>query len=479
MKKFISLLILSALILSSCGSGTSDETTQPENNDQTTIQANGDRLDELGERDFGKRKFIILDANDFASTSLNLPHDELTGDTLNDAVHDRDLRISERYNCEIEYIVGENAPKGCAAFSRSYLAGDYYCDLIATTVSNTDTLRLLASEGMLANLNDIDYLSFDKPWWSRLLNENLTLGGRSYFAAGDILPQIYTSPVVMVANTKLLEQYTPDADIIGLVDSGKWTIDELLAYTKFNNDVNGDNSLNTLDDFFGYIGDSTGKDLSTNAFIIGSGVSFTKTDGNSLRLDLMNDRVTTIIDKVVKLVPHETMSDRQDYINHTFKEDRAIFAQTYIGSIRSYLRDMESDYLILPIPKYDESQDGYRNLVNGWTAGFMGIPSNTDTDAVGFFAEALCYDSYKNVRGAVYDILLKAKLARDEDSTRMIDVIYDSLYLDFGLIYNFGGTNSVLSDVVYGNAQLASGLAEKQSAADQAIADFVASWLAD
>ncbi len=480
MKKLISLLLLAAMLLASCGSETGDETTVPSGSDETTAEsAQTDRLDELGARDFGKRKFLILDAHDYPQNTMNRPRDDRQGDVLNDAVYARDIRISERYNCTIEYLLTENGRSGCEALARNYLAGDYYCDIISSTVSDSGTLRSLMAQSMLTDLNSIEYLSFDKPWWSQLINQNLTLGGRAFFAAGDILADMYTSPSILVANLKLLEQYTPEVDIYELVSDGKWTIDEMLGYSKFNNDLDGDNKLHTLNDFFGYIGDSTGYMLSTNSFLVGCGINITKADGDKLSMNLMNDRVIEVIDKVAQLVPHESMDDRSDYIVHTFKEDRAIFTQTYMGDVKNNLRSMESDYIILPFPKYDENQDTYRNLVNGWSSCFMAIPDNTNVDEVGFFAEALCYDAYVNVRPAVYDNLLKTKLARDERSTNMIDIIYAGLYIDFGAICNFGGTNSALSDAVYKGAALASGLASKQSAADKAIEEFTASWMAE
>lgn len=480
MKKLIALLLLTSILLASCGSENGDETTVPSVSDGTTTEAaSTDRLDELGARDFGKRKFLILDAHDYPQNTMNRPRDDRQGDVLNDAIYDRDSRISERYNCTIEYILTENGKTGCETFSKNYLAGDYYCDIISSTVSASNTLRSLMSQSMLTDLNSIEYLSFDKPWWSQLINQNLTLGGRAFFAAGDILADMYISPSILVANLKLLEQYTPDVDIYELVSDGKWTIDKMLGYSKFNNDLDGDDTLHTLTDFFGYIGDSTGYMLSTNSFLIGCGINITKADGDKLSMNLMNDRVTEVIDKVSQLVPHESMDDRRDYIVHTFKEDRAIFAQTYMGDVKNNLRAMESDYIILPFPKYDEEQDTYRNLVNGWSSCFMAIPDNTDVDEVGFFAEALCYDAYVNVRPAVYDNLLKTKLARDERSTNMIDVIYAGLYIDFGAICNFGGMNASLGDAVYKGEPLASSLASKQSAAEQAIEEFTKSWMAD
>ena len=54
--------------------------------------------------------------------------------------------------------------------------------------------------------------------------------------------------------------------------TGKWTIDRLLEYTKFNDDLDGDGRLHTGHDFFGYVGDSTGSGLSAGAFVVAGSV---------------------------------------------------------------------------------------------------------------------------------------------------------------------------------------------------------------
>ena len=239
-----------------------------------------------------------------------------------------------------------------------------------------------------------------------------------------------------VWDSKLLEQYTPDVDIYELVSDGKWTIDEMLGYSKFNNDLDGDNKLHTLNDFFGYIGDSTGYLLSTNSFLIGCGINITKADGDKLSLNLMNDRVTEVIDKVAQLVPHESMDDRSDYIVHTFKEDRAIFTQTYMGAVKNNLRSMESDYIILPFPKYDENQEHYYTSVSGGT-GMLGIPLTVaDPDFTGLITEALAIESYNSVRPAIYETVMENKLLRDEDSVEMYETLLDGIRVEFAVVYH-------------------------------------------
>ena len=141
------------------------------------------------------------------------------------------------------------------------------------------------------------------------------------------------------------------------------------------------------------------------------------------------------------------------------------------------MRDMDSDYLILPAPKYDEAQENYKCFVNGWTACFMGIMANADVDEAGFIAEALGYESYTVVRPEVYEKLLKQKAARDERSTAMVELMFDSLTIDFNALCDFGGTVGILGKSIYKDTPLVSALAKKQEATDDAIAKFTDNWL--
>ncbi|MCL2159117.1 MAG: hypothetical protein FWH48_06905, partial [Oscillospiraceae bacterium] len=54
----------------------------------------------------------------------------------------------------------------------------------------------------------------------------------------------------------------------------------------------------------------------------------------------------------------------------------------------------------------------------------------------GAVSEALAAESYRLTVPAYYDVLLTSKVARDEESTEMIDIIYKGAVYDFAM--NFG-----------------------------------------
>ena len=50
--------------------------------------------------------------------------------------------------------------------------------------------------------------------------------------------------------------------------------------------------------------------------------------------------------------------------------------------------------------------------------------------------EALCSESYRYVTPAYYETALKVKYTRDDETSRMLDMIRDSVKFDFAYIYN-------------------------------------------
>ena len=157
-------------------------------------------------------------------------------------------------------------------------------------------------------------------------------------------------------------------------------------------------------------------------------------------------------------------------------EDRAVAVMHTLAISKSTLRSMESDYYIMPMPKYDETQPDYRSFINAWSNAFIGIPITSDPGFSGNVTEALCWHSYKNLRADMYNLLLKEKSARDAGSQRMIDILLGAQYIDFNGLYDFGGTTSVLQKALYGKGELISGLEKVAEKAQKAIDTLQSEW---
>jgi len=92
---------------------------------------------------------------------------------------------------------------------------------------------------------------------------------------------------------------------------------------------------------------------------------------------------------------------------------------------------METDFGIIPYPKYDINQENYVSRVEYYMT--MQLPiTNPDHARAGVMLEALNSESAKTIIPAFYDIALKTKYARDDESSQMLDLIFSTLVVDIG-----------------------------------------------
>lgn len=158
-------------------------------------------------------------------------------------------------------------------------------------------------------------------------------------------------------------------------------------------------------------------------------------------LDYYNDKVVEIYEKLHELCWNSegvyvlTQIGENTNIENMFTNNHALFWPETFNQAAVKLRDFETDYGIIPYPKWDEAQDGYYTMVDGGHEGLAVPVSISDPDFVGTIVEALNAESYKRTIPVYYDIVLKTKGSRDEESVAMLDMIFDGRVFDFGYVY--------------------------------------------
>lgn len=466
----LSLAILIAYILCtiSCGSEASPEETTSDTQ-TTTEPVETSLLDELGEKNFEGREYVFYEGNPYSTLHINFPGDEANGEIVNDALIDRNRTIAERYNVTFRY----HSETGTDAVKNSVLAGDKEYDLIFSTIYHLDSL---AASDVLADLNSFGELTPEAEWWSPLIYEALSLNDRLYYTAGDITPPIYQAPFCMFLNLDLYETYGIKSDIFQMTLDGKWTLDVLKDMTKdLDQDLNGDNAFKPADDFFG-LGLQPTSEL-VDAFFSGADIKICKlsADKKELTLSDFGDRDISAIEKITSIVRKIPYEDVNDIINLNFKVGKSLFLQHKLESAATHLRDMEDDYLILPMPKYDEN-DQYISCLSGYVAGFTAIPVTADPEFSGFITEALARWSHESLRPLAFDLVYKQKNARDERTADVLNIIFDSLYIEFGTIGSFAGIRQKLRDIVLEQQPIASTIESVRTAADEQMKKFAAEW---
>jgi len=480
-KRVLSILLLWAMLISlaSCGGseGSGNDTTDAASgSDDTTPAAETTPFapfDSYERRTFDGKTFTILEANWHPHLHINIHEGEMNGDIVNDALFQRDSKMEELYDIEIEYYQTKSSIE---ILKNTVLADEHVYDLVFSDIYQG--FAPLATQGILYNLCDIDQLSLDQTWWSPLIYEQLTLNDNLYFTSGDITPAVYQAPLCQFLNLKLYENYNIKDDIFQMVLDGKWTMDAVQKITKdFDQDVNQDGMMHANDDLFGIVMQHT--DESSDALTAAADVQLCTIsgDGKSLvKTKLGDGNMVDALEKISKTVKFINYASINDVITKTFKEDRALILQHKLESAAVHLQDMESDYLILPMPKLDENQESYISCVSGYVCSFTAVPATADEDFTGFIAEAMARYSNQYIRPLAYDLVYKIKDTRDDRSAEVLDILFDTLYLDFNIVYNFGNSRTSLTNIIFNGMPIASTMAALDGYFDGAMDELANAW---
>ena len=163
----------------------------------------------------------------------------------------------------------------------------------------------------------------------------------------------------------------------------------------------------------------------------------------------------TLVEKMHDLVYKSGCTLYTDYDTATplgfggFKEGRVMAVAGYLANAYVTLRDTDIDFGLIPFPKFDEQQDGYKSYVMATNGVICVGKSATDTDRTGILVEAFAAETYKQVIPIYYDVALTNKYLRDEGSVDMLDIIRGGIVYDFGFVYdNWMGCTWILPNMM-------------------------------
>ena len=431
MKKFRLLSLITALLLlASCGeaAGDSSETTGTNDaNESTTSVAETVESFDVPELDFEGREFVILACDEDVRYTY-IEDAEQTGDIMDDAIYDRNTKTEEQLNID---LVVENIDgiEMYTPVSKDVMSGDARYDLISPHILKSIS-QLVVSE-YLSDLSELEYVDFTKSWWNNSFTETLSIKDRLFYAAGDL---IVPNARVIVFNKQLMDEYGLP-DIYETVRSGEWTLDTLGSYTKDAvRDLDGNTVMDENDAYA--FSDLSNTGLATS-FVHASGELFVTKGDDGFELTLGSEKLHNI---TTKLYDYIYRDGNTEITNENFGEGNVLFGTQVLLKLQ-ILRDYPTDFGIIPFPKYDENQDGYYSSV--WN-GLVCVPiSAKDKELCGAVMETMAYYSQSTLMPAYYDKLLDSKFVRDEQSSEMLDIIFDGLVYDIGLCFdNFIGNYS-------------------------------------
>lgn len=449
MKKIISGILLSSIALTTVacgGTAPSNDTTASGSN--TTADSAQSIFGELENLDFGGKTVTILSPKDDGNFAFKneFDYDTATGDIVEDAIYKRNLTVSQLLNVQIET---ESLPGGwndqdgfMTPIRQSVKAGDHQYDIIDGINAYIVNLAL---EGVMLNMLDLKYVDYSKPWWNSDGIKSNTINGYAPFVAGDFGLANTRSIFVHYFNKKLADELSIGADnVYSIVREGKWTKDTAIEWSKLaSRDLNGDTEFDYDNDRWGYVTNQT------NELVSAFDISCTRMENGLPVLDMMSEKIIDMASWLNKfyyesdgVAPIDTISTAHTVSLGIFKNSRALIYSAYLGRMDE-LRDMNDDFGVIPVFKWDEQQENYISHLNG-SVTVLGIPMTcTDTDHVAATIEALAIDGYHSILPAYYEGAIMGKLVRDQESIEMIELMREHINFGFWISYgiNLGTSN--------------------------------------
>ena len=372
-------------------------------------------------------------------TEMEFIADDMTGDVVNDAVFQRNAAVQDRLNVGMTVLpdISLNRHMGADVKIRTSVraASDDY-DLIANAMYST---MPLITENMFLPLNTLDYLDFSSPWYNPVFLEASGINGNVYAVMGDLAQSMISGSFVMFFNKTLLDEYFKgEINLYETVLEGRWTLDEMTSLCgQIYTDANGNGEADE-GDVFGHFFTNT-LTLGADSFYGGAKLSFfLKDEDGSYVYNGCSERMILFTEKMHKLLFEDNNTlltpDNGDQIMDSMIGRHAVFTTWMLGGI-DYLREMEDDFGIIPMPKLDEAQDINTAYAHDGSSAFT-IPVTEQNPAmIAAFLEAMSAESFRTITPAYFETAIKVKYSRDSETAKMLDMVVSGIYLDFSYIF--------------------------------------------
>ena len=457
MLKLLALLMACLMVFScfvACGESTENpdgtqqgETQKPddavtENETQDEVSQALEALDEI---DWGGEEFTILHAEMYQSEiwgENKVVDKENGGDQLiNDAVYERNTLLEDNCKLVFNHIAkpGE-AMQSSVINEASAPTGDF--QLI--TASARDSASY-ATSGYLRDYIDMG-VDLDYTWWDSG-TADFALEGQVFFMNGAHNFADDNVTYVLIFNKQLQEEHANTVpNPYETVLNWDWTLEYFNQVIQgVSSDSNGDGSYNELDTY-GF--------LTTweygNTFFMGCDLRYVINDRDSVEPTLFLDsgKMEKALNflELATAIYHDNNAafmspPGQEALGlNAFKEGRGLFYGEVAQNLTALNREMEGDYGVLPVPKYDKAQEFYRTWTHDIGSALSVIASVSDKDAetVGNIIQMYAILSYQYVKPKFYDVMLSTKSVRDPQSPVMLDIIFQNRVYDMAMYFDLG-----------------------------------------
>ncbi|MBQ9693061.1 MAG: hypothetical protein IJV70_07905 [Clostridia bacterium] len=429
-----------------------------------------------------------------------------TTDIVFSKIHERNLSVQDRLNVELNFIgSGSRTWQDSIPFIQEIVQTMSDAYEIIMTSNNTVTGQKLFN--YFHDLNDSEYIDVSERWWYEDAIMETSVDNYNYrFLYGDINILDMGVAGTIYYNKDLYTQYVsstknPD-ELYSTVLEGKWTLEEFTRLTKKSHIEKGGDGSNDIHGYSLFRGAEP-----IHFFREAAGIKMYERNEQGMPIFTLNDdRSLEFLDLLYKCLYENEgawlfypgMTGAEEEHSYDFSNGKVMF---YIGilndtlgeglhvTLKEGLREMKSDFGMLPYPKLNEEQEEYISFMHNASV-MTGCPVSADIDRVNeelsAIIEALASESYRHVSVPYYESALKAAYNRDDLSAQMIDIItgqHDTIKSTLTKNFVYEYTNSLGNiGVIFSNlmdnrsTDFASMYASRIGSAETGLRDLIAKY---
>ena len=372
--------------------------------------------------------------------------DEEMGDAESDAMYFRQREIEDKFGLS---WVNNRAPTSGEGDTSSPTVDMIKQDVMAGTGAydaayggNLHTQQLLVNNSLM-NLTDFTTIDLDREWWQQDLKGSLSIGGELYFLTGPIVSSFYQDAMCLVFNKQVAEDYGIDG-LYDIVKDGDWTFYKMFEVASAVPENSGSAGAYRYSGMHGI------------AISVAHGYSLTEFDeaGNPYIVDSLPQDIVDLADKYSKIFsddtqtvntkwltknPGENFEEKYGYEDwdEMFADGKILFQMIDTAGV-AYLRTLDVNFGVLPVPKGYDTMEDYISYGSG---NNVFVPKSAkDPQMVDVILEIMAALGYKYFKPTFYDNMLKSRSVKDFESKEMLDIIFTTKKYDIIRIVDKGAT---------------------------------------
>ena len=437
-EKILSAICFSGILLGyiSCSAGCRENKTESQKTVGPWVEES--YLESVESKDYDGYTFCVLVQNNETDLGSHntICAEDLTGCVYQDSVTERNRCVESLLNINIAQNIG-NVSSG---INSDIQAGVSNYDI---AYPDFEAAARLSVKNALQNLNLVEDLALQQPWWDEASVRDLPIANSLWFAENSINLQYVDSTYLLFFNQNRLTDLGFESPC-QLVREGKWTFDAFYnMICSAAQDTNNNGAADAPGDYFGLKTSGYLKE----ALLSGAREYLVLPNGEeSCTPNVFSAEVRNVAEFADKLLNDSKITavawngDGMEAFNlnaNAVYNGHTLFHEGRLCEYDQLAEASEDKFGFLPFPKASEEQEFYGSGVYWFrhTTLCYVIPANAvDLHRTCQISEALAIYSYEKLYNTYYSSLHK----NDPDSYDMLKTIDSSRIYDFGFIFNWG-----------------------------------------